>query len=58
MMFFFGRGTDPPPEILSSLNISASDFERIPTLNATLLGQNSTALVTDDVLESRSFDNR
>ena len=46
-MFFFGRGTDPPPEILSSLNISASDFDRIPTLNATLLSHNSTALVTD-----------
>ena len=47
MLFFFGRGTDPPPEILSSLNISASDFDRIPTLNATLLSHNSTALITD-----------
>ena len=47
MMFLFGRGRDPPPEILSSLNISASDFQRIPTINATLSNYNSTALATD-----------
>ena len=34
-LFLFGRGTDPPPEMLSSLNLSSSDLSMLSISNTT-----------------------
>lgn len=36
-LFLFGRGSDPPPGMLSSLNVSSSDLSMLSTSNTTLL---------------------
>lgn len=35
VLFLFGRGSDPPPEILSSLNMSSSDLSMLSIFNTT-----------------------
>ena len=47
LLVFFFRGANPPLEVLSSLNISASDLHLLSAPNTTFSDLNATAYITD-----------